>query len=160
MTTTPGVFARARAEIDDAARAGNLSTPILYEETRRHLPYFVACIKEGVRLNPPATNLFARIAPKGGKVVDGHLIPEGAEMTTYAYVMQRDKELYGEDADEFRPTRWLESVKRTNELEAMQFSFGMGPRICIGKDIAYMEMFKLLPEVSLLRACDARGGRD
>lgn len=148
MTTTPGVFARARAEIDDADRAGHLSTPVLYEETRRHLPYFAACIKEGVRLNPPATNLFARIVPKGGKVVDRHFVPEGTEITTYAYVMQRDKDLYGEDAEEFNPERWLQSEKRTNELEAVQFSFGMGPRVCIGKDIAYMEMFKLLPEVS------------
>jgi cytochrome P450 len=149
MTTTPGVFARARAEIDEADRAGHLSTPIQYEETRRHLPFFVACIKEGLRLNPPATNLFARITPKGGKVIDGHFVPEDTEITTYAYVMQRDKELYGEDADSFRPERWLESEKRTNELEAVQFSFGIGPRVCIGKDIAYMEMFKLLPEVSL-----------
>ncbi|KAK7184163.1 hypothetical protein DPSP01_001198 [Paraphaeosphaeria sporulosa] len=147
ITTTPGVFDRARAEIDEADRAGHLSTPILYEETRRYLPYFVACIKEGVRLNPSATNLFARITPKGGKVIDGHFIPEGAEITTYAYVMQRDKKFYGEDANDFRPERWLESEKRSNELEAVQFSFGMGPRICIGKDIAYMEMFKLLPEV-------------
>jgi cytochrome P450 len=106
MTTTPGVFARARAEIDKADSAGHLSTPIQYEETRRHLPYFVACIKEGVRLNPPATNLFARIAPKGGKVIDGHFVPEGTEITTYAYVMQRDKELYGEDANSFRAESW------------------------------------------------------
>jgi cytochrome P450 len=148
MTTTPGVFARARAEIDKADSAGHLSTPIQYEETRRHLPYFVACIKEGVRLNPPATNLFARIAPKGGKVIDGHFVPEGTEITTYAYVMQRDKELYGEDANSFRAERWLESEKRANELDAAQFSFGVGPRVCIGKDVAYMEMFKLLPEVS------------
>ncbi|KAL1595729.1 hypothetical protein SLS60_009418 [Paraconiothyrium brasiliense] len=158
LTTTPEVFARARAEIDEADRGGHLSKPILYEETRRHLPYFVACIKEGVRLNPPATNLFARIAPKGGKFIDGHYIPEGTEITSYAYVMQRDKELYGEDADKFRPERWLESEKRSNELEAVQFSFGMGPRVCFGKDIAYMEMFKLLPEVSFSEPATIAGG--
>ncbi|KAJ4301084.1 hypothetical protein N0V90_003174 [Kalmusia sp. IMI 367209] len=140
-------FARARAEIDDADRAGNLSTPILYEETRRHLPYFMACIKEGLRLNPPATNLFARITPEGGKAIDGHFIPEGTEITSHAYTIQRDRELYGEDADAFRPERWLESEKKSLEYEAMQFGFGMGPRVCIGKDIAHMEMFKLLPEI-------------
>lgn len=149
VATTPAAFARARLEIDMADQAGLLSTPIKYEETRRHLPFFVACIKEGVRLNPPATNLFARITPKGGKTIDGHFIPEGTEITSYAYVMQRDKDFFGEDANEFRPERWLESEKKAGEFEAVQFSFGIGPRVCIGKDIAYMEMFKLLPEVSL-----------
>lgn len=99
-------------------------------------------------MNPPATNLFARVTPKGGKTIDGHFIPEATDITTYAYVMQRNEELYGNDANEFRPERWLEDEKRSNLLDSVQFTFGMGPRICFGKDIAYMEMFKLLPEVS------------
>ncbi|EAT83127.1 hypothetical protein SNOG_09862 [Parastagonospora nodorum SN15] len=36
-------------------------------ETRKHLPYFVATIKEGLRMHPPATTLFARVVPKEGK---------------------------------------------------------------------------------------------
>lgn len=139
---------RARAELAAADAAHLLSTPIKYEETRRHLPFFVACIKEGLRLNPPATNLFARVVPAGGKAIDGVFVPGGMEITSYAYVMQRDRELYGEDADEFRPERWTEGEERARELEGAQFSFGIGPRVCIGRDIAYMEMFKLLPEVS------------
>ncbi|PSN69121.1 cytochrome P450 [Corynespora cassiicola Philippines] len=146
ISTVPGIFERCRAEIDAADKAGLLSNPILYEETRQHLPYFVACIKEGLRLNPPATNLFARIAPAGGKVIDGSFIPEGTEITSHAYTVQRDRSLYGEDAEEFKPERWLESEKKAAEYEAAQFSFGMGPRVCLGKDIAIMELYKLLPE--------------
>lgn len=99
-------------------------------------------------MNPPATNLFARVAPKGGKIIDGHFVPEGAEITSHAYAMQRNKELYGEDAEKFKPERWMESEKRNHELEAAQFTFGVGPRVCLGKDIAIMELYKLLPEVS------------
>ena len=62
--------------------------------------------------------------------------------------MQRNKELYGEDAEEFNPERWMVSQKRDFELEAAQFTFGVGPRICLGKDVAMMELYKLLPEVS------------
>ena len=141
-------FRRACEEIDAAEKAGHLSTPIQYEETRQHLPFFAACIKEGLRLNPPATNLFARVAPAGGKVIDGHFIPEGTEITSHAYVMQRNKGLYGEDAENFNPDRWLESEKKSFEFEAAQFTFGVGPRVCLGKDIAIMELYKLLPEVS------------
>lgn len=64
--------------------------------------------------------------------------------------MQRDKELYGEDSEAFYPERWLVSERRSHELDALQFSFGVGPRVCLGKDIALMELYKLLPEVSLL----------
>jgi cytochrome P450 len=148
LVTNPSKLAKAREEIDRADKAGLLSAPIQFEETRQQLPYFVGCIKEGLRLQPPGTNLYARIAPKEGKVIDSHFIPEGTEVTSYAYCVQRDRTLYGEDAERFEPERWLEGEKRTFELEAAQFTFGMGPRVCLGKDVAVMEMYKLLPEVS------------
>jgi cytochrome P450 len=138
----------ALKEIQAADLAGKLSTPIKYEETREHLPYFSACIKEGMRLNPPATNLFARVAGKEGKKIDSHFLPPGTEFTSNAYIVQRDPELYAPDPDAFRPERWLESKEKALELDAASFVFGMGPRICLGKDIALMELWKLLPEVS------------
>jgi cytochrome P450 len=148
LVADPSAHARARAEVASADQAKLLSNPIQFEETRTHLPYFVACIKEGLRLNPPAPNLFARIVPKGGKVIDGHFIPAGTEITSHSYTVQRDPAMYGNDANEFKPERWMTSEKRNFEMEAAQFTFGVGPRVCLGKDIALMEMYKLLPEVS------------
>jgi cytochrome P450 len=138
---------KAIKEIQAADQAGKLSTPVKFEEVRIHLPYFVACIKESIRLEPPATNLFARVVGKQGKNIDGFSIPEGTEITSNAYVVQRDPEMYAPDPNSFRPERWLESVEKHNEMEASSFVFGMGSRVCLGKDIAIMEMYKLLPEV-------------
>lgn len=147
LVTHPSALSRCRAEMAAAEQAGALHTPILYEETRTQLPFFVACIKESLRLHPPATNLFARVAPAaGGKVVDGAFVPGGTEMTSNAYVVQRDPALYAPDPEAFRPERWLEA-KRANEMEAGSFVFGVGPRVCLGKDVAVMEMYKLLPEI-------------
>jgi hypothetical protein len=42
----------------------------------------------------------------------------------------------------------MEGEKRNFELDAVQATFGIGFRGCMGKDIAMMEMYKLLPEVS------------
>ena len=138
----------AQQEIDEADRAGKLSTPVKYEEVRQHLPYFSACIKEGLRLDPPATNLFARtvIAPEG-KTIDGHFVPPGMDITSNAYVVQRDPELYAPDPTVFRPERWLENKEKANEMESASFVFGIGSRVCLGKEIAIMELYKLLPEV-------------
>lgn len=144
----PHVLARVRTEIEAAESKGLLSTPILYDEMKQHLPYMGACIKEGLRLAPPAPNLFGRETPKGGKVIDGHFIPGGCDVTVYSYTLQRNKEFYGEDAEEFKPERWLESQQRNFEMEAAQFTFGTGSRVCLGKDVAILESHKVLPEVS------------
>ncbi|KAF9880897.1 cytochrome p450 [Colletotrichum karsti] len=153
LLTHPAALARARAEIDAADAAGHLSATVQYEETRTHLPFFVACIKESIRLHPAAMNLFARVAPSGGKVVDGTWVPAEAEITANAYVVQRDPRLYGPDPEAFRPERWLEGEAGGNakdvvsEMDACIFAFGIGPRVCLGKDVAIMELYKLLPEV-------------
>lgn len=147
MLTNPSVLERAQAEIEAADSKGLLSTPIRYDEMKQHLPYFGACIKESLRLAPPAVNLFAREVPKGGKVIDGHFVPGGTDVTNFAYTIQRNKEFYGEDANEYKPERWLESQQRSFDMEAVQFTFGIGPRVCLGKDVAILESHKLLPEI-------------
>ncbi|KAK0670159.1 cytochrome P450 [Cercophora samala] len=140
---------KARKEIEAAEERRLLSTPVLYEETKQHLPYFVACIKEGLRLNPPAPNLFGRIIlEKGGTVIDGVHVPQGAEVCSHPYAVGRDPEVYGPDAEAFKPERWLgDDEKHRAEMEAANFVFSMGPRVCLGKEIAIMEMYKVLPEI-------------
>ena len=147
LAMNPEQKKRAFQEIKAADEKGWLSNPIKYEECREHLPFFSACIKEALRLNPPATNLFARVVGKEGKIIEGHFIPSGTEITSNAYVVQRDPKLYAPDPDSFRPQRWLESKEKASKMEAASFVFGIGSRICLGKDIALIELYKLLPEV-------------
>jgi cytochrome P450 len=147
LTTHPDSKLTASQEIQHADSKGLLSTPVKYEEVRQNLPYFIACIKESMRLQPPATNLFGRVVGEGGKTILGHYIPPGTEITSSSYVVQRDSEYYAPDPNEFRPERWLENDAKALEMDAMSFVFGMGPRVCLGKDIAIMELYKLLPEI-------------
>lgn len=150
LITNPQALSRAQEEISVAEKSGLLSTPVAYEESNQHFPYIGACIKESIRLNPPAPNLFTRTTPPGGITVDGHFVPGGYEITCVSYVVQRDPELYAPDPEAFRPERWLVSKEIANQYEAASFAFGMGPRVCLGKDIAIMELWKLIPEVCLL----------
>lgn len=146
LLLNPSALARVRAEIGEADAAGLLSTPILCEETRQHLPFLIGAIKEGLRLQPSAPQILSRVVPKGGKSIDGHFVPGGVDVTSNAYIVQRDQDFYGKDADEFKPERWMVDDKKKIELEAAQFTFGTGARQCLGKEVAMMEMYKVLPE--------------
>ncbi|ETS76796.1 hypothetical protein PFICI_12183 [Pestalotiopsis fici W106-1] len=144
----PRVLEKVKAEVDTADAAGKLSNPIAYEESRQLLPYFGACIKESLRLNPPAPNLFARVVPPDGKTIDGVFVPGHTEVTSVSYIVQRDPVLYSPDPEAYRPERWVEQdADKLSEMEASQFVFGTGPRVCLGKDIATMELWKLLPQI-------------
>lgn len=52
----------------------------------------------------------------------------------------RDKAIHGTDADAWRPERWLEEGAEV--LERFSFTFGFGGRVCLGRDIALMEIYK------------------
>lgn len=143
----PDALARVRAEIVAADSKGLLSPVVQYDETRAHLPYMSACIRESLRVNPPIPNIFPRLAPRGGIEIDGNYIPAGTEMTSQAYVVQRDADVFGADVHEFRPERWLGSEDQVARMDAAMYVFGMGARVCLGKEIALMEMHKLVPEI-------------
>lgn len=144
----PPVLAKCLAELTTASQSNFLSTPISYHESTNHLPYMQACIKESLRLQPPASNLFARVVPPGGREICGIWIPGGVEVTSVAYVVQRDPVLYGPDPEVFRPERWLEcGEERRAEMEGAQFVFSIGARVCLGRDVALMELGKVIPEL-------------
>lgn len=67
-----------------------------------------------------------------------------------AYVVQRDRTLFGDDADEFRPERWIEcSKEHYYAMDNAMLQFGTGARACLGRHIAMMEICKVFP--TLLR---------
>ncbi|KAK1532130.1 flavonoid 3',5'-hydroxylase [Colletotrichum costaricense] len=142
IMTHPDVYDRLMAEIDEQTRAGNLSEMPQYAEVQEHCPFYVACIREAMRLNPPAPNIFPRLAGKGGMELYGKHVPEGAEVTCNPWLVHRDKNIFGPDATEFRPERWLESEEKTKEMLKYNMGFGYGARVCLGKDLAMMELLK------------------
>ncbi|KAJ0313103.1 hypothetical protein COL516b_000028 [Colletotrichum fioriniae] len=142
IMTHPEVYDRLMNEIDAQTRAGNLSEMPQYTEVQEHCPFYIACIREAMRLNPSAPNIFPRLAGKGGMELYGKHVPEGAEVTCNPWLVHRDENIFGPDASDFRPERWLESEEKTKEMLKYNMGFGYGARVCLGKDLAMMELFK------------------
>jgi cytochrome P450 len=60
-------------------------------------------------------------------------------------MVHRDKKIYGDDAEIFRPQRWLEDGGDRGRLfDKYNMAFGFGTRSCLGKDLAMMELLKTL----------------
>ncbi|KAK1852226.1 cytochrome p450 [Colletotrichum chrysophilum] len=141
VLTHPEVYERLMEEIDTQTRAGNLSDIPQYAEVQAHCPYYTACVRETLRLNPSAPNIFPRIAGAGVQLFGQH-VPEGTELTCNPWLVHRDEAVFGPDAEVFRPERWLESEEKTKEMLKYNMGFGYGARVCLGRDLAMMELSK------------------
>ena len=132
----PETLEKAHVEIDAASAAGVLSSPIKYSETTTKLPYVCAAIKEAMRMHPSVGLSMPRHAPKGGIVVAGKLIPGGFRIGMNPAVVHYDKGIFGEDADQYRPQRWMEGKDKQKVMDKHLLTFGAGTRTCIGKNVS------------------------
>jgi cytochrome P450 len=113
------------------------------------MPYLQNILKETLRLYP-SLPLNTRTAtrdtmlPLGGGP-DGTspiLIPKGGNMAFSVYTMHRRPDLYGLDAELFRPDRWDDSelpLKKKGLERWGYLPFNGGPRVCLGMDFALVE---------------------
>jgi len=105
------------------------------------LPHTTALFNEVLRLYPPVPiELKECTAPT--TFPDGTQLPKGAIVIWATWAMGRSKNIWGEDADEFRPERWLVGGEKGGEttvksMSAFEFPvFNGGPRSCLGKRMA------------------------
>lgn len=141
------VLRKLTDEIDDFERRGLLTKPVARFDETNALPYFMACIRETLRFAPSTPMILPRMVSKGGLQLGETFLPEGTEIGSNPYVIHRNKEIFGEDADEFVPERWLDD-RRAQEMEKYWQAWGYGTRICLGKNVAQLETHKLGLEVS------------
>lgn len=141
LLTNPKAYNRMVDEIDTAFSKNLISDMPQHDEVVEHLPYYTACVRETMRLCPSAPNIFPRYVSEPGMDLYGKFAPAGTEISCNPYIVHRDPALYGEDAEEFKPERWLDPEK-AKLYHKYNFGFGYGARVCLGKDIALMELFK------------------
>lgn len=154
----PDVLCKLRAELDQAIQKGELSDPPLFSETQK-LSYFQAVLKESLRVHPAVGFPLWREVPSGGATISGKYFPAGTNVGVNPWVAHRNHQVWGPDAEVFRPERWLESSEhQLREMNALYMPFGLGSRTCIGKNISLLEVSKLIPQVLRKFDVDVIGG--
>jgi hypothetical protein len=113
-------YERLREEIDNMDKEGRLSSPIAFGEASR-MPYLQACMKEAMRLHPAVGQMLERVVPEGGAQFGQHWLPPGTIVGINPWVVSRERTVYGDDVDDFRPERWLDV--NTEAAKGMQRNF-------------------------------------
>ncbi|KAI0965286.1 benzoate 4-monooxygenase cytochrome P450 [Xylaria arbuscula] len=101
----------------------------------QRIPYLDAVANEAMRISPVLPGAMWRRADHP-LVVCGYPVPAGSDMGAMRYCIFRNPE-YFHDPASFKPQRWVEDSG--DNLEAC-IPFGIGPRTCIGRNIAWMEL--------------------
>ncbi|KAL9117443.1 MAG: hypothetical protein Q9187_006023 [Circinaria calcarea] len=134
------------------------------EQTRRPLssPVLIAVIRETLRLRAPFPTAFPRsITPGGESAIPGlpAPLPVGTTVSANTYVLGHSKGVWGEDAELWKPERWLTGDEsEAKKLEDSFVVFSKGPRGCIGREIAMLMLAEAV--ASLLEKWNIRAEKE
>ncbi|KAG7380251.1 hypothetical protein PHYPSEUDO_007603 [Phytophthora pseudosyringae] len=147
MNRHPHVLCKFREELRRVAPGlftGDLDTPTL--EHLQQMTYLEAALKESLRLNSLAVY---RLTSRDTTLYDGTFVPKGARVVFSMYASARQPTVWGPDAAEYKPERWVDDkTGKLRTISSFQFvTFSAGPRQCIGMRLAIMEMMTVLSVV-------------
>ncbi|XP_067682518.1 1,25-dihydroxyvitamin D(3) 24-hydroxylase, mitochondrial-like [Haliotis asinina] len=142
ITKNQDVQKKMREELERSVPPGEIPTPVHL----RTMPYLKAVIKETLRLYPVGS-FVGRVAQED-VVLMGYQVPKGKMVTVSLYVTGRLPSMY-DDPLTFRPERWLRESRKDGEKPSpfSHLPFGFGPRMCIGRRVAELEMQLLISQM-------------
>lgn len=142
LASRPEVQRRVREEIRAAIPKASNEPGVDIAKVLEGLPYLNGICNETLRLYPtvPVT---VRTSIRDTEVI-GRPIPKGVDVIISPWATNRNPRLWGEDAEEFKPERWIDDGKPNNNGGAdsnyAQLTFLHGPRSCIGQGFAKAEL--------------------
>ncbi|KAK4205300.1 putative isotrichodermin C-15 hydroxylase [Triangularia verruculosa] len=107
------------------------------------LEYMDACFEEAFRMYPPVPLALPRRTPGKGEYIEGYWVPGGTAVAVPQWASYQSERNF-KDANKFIPERWLGGPKYANDVRGVLQPFSIGPRNCIGKNLAYAEMRLIL----------------
>ncbi|RSL44268.1 hypothetical protein CEP54_014744 [Fusarium duplospermum] len=110
------------------------------------LIYMLACLDEALRMYPPIAGSLPRQIPKGGSEVSGRFIPGDTVVTIHQWAMYHNAKHF-KDPFTYHPERFLGDPRFESDHKDVLQPFHMGPRNCLGRNLAYVEMRVILARI-------------
>ncbi|XVE68539.1 hypothetical protein DITRI_Ditri09bG0075900 [Diplodiscus trichospermus] len=124
----------------------NIGDAYTFDELR-DMQYLQAAISESLRLYPPVP-VDTKACVNDDVLPDGTFIGKGWFFTYHTYAMGRMEAIWGKNCNEYLPERWLDENGNYKQENAFRFPvFHGGPRMCLGKDMAYIQMKSIVAAV-------------
>ncbi|KAG0457848.1 hypothetical protein HPP92_023005 [Vanilla planifolia] len=141
LSRHPKVAAAIREEVDKLA-----GDEMARYDQLRGMHYLHAALFESMRLYPPV-QFDSKFCLNDDVLADGTFVSRGTRVTYHPYAMGRMETIWGRDCLEFKPERWLQGgvFSPANLFKYPVFQAGL--RVCIGKEMAIMEMKTVIASV-------------
>ncbi|RLN25224.1 hypothetical protein C2845_PM07G26120 [Panicum miliaceum] len=122
-----------------ASTPANAGATFSFDELRE-MHYLHAAVTESMRLYPPVA-MDTHGCKHDDFLPDGTFVGKGWQVTYSAYAMARVEDIWGKDCEEFKPERWLGEDGAFQPESTFRYPvFHAGLRMCLGKEMAYIQM--------------------
>jgi cytochrome P450 len=139
MTRHRDVEDEVLGELESASRAFGRDGVGVDLDVSRRMRVLHAALCETMRLHPPLA-WDSKHAAEADVLPDGTRVERGDRVTYFPYGMGRMEAIWGADAGEFRPRRWL-APPQDEGVSPFKFPVSQGgPRTCLGKEMAFLQM--------------------
>ncbi|KIY02570.1 uncharacterized protein Z520_01035 [Fonsecaea multimorphosa CBS 102226] len=130
------------AKLEKEILSASLSDMPQFSEVH-NLPYLNGVIREFLRLSTSNVGFLERTVPEPGAMIDGVWVPGGTEVSVSRAVLHKDADIFGADPEQFQPERWIGlGDGELRRMDHADLSFSLGRRMCIGRNLAMIEMKK------------------
>lgn len=113
-----------------------------YRSLKNEMPYLQACIFESLRLKPSVASDMVGAA-KDFTLPNGVAIKKGWGLFFHPYSICHNKNIWGEDAYEYKPERWIDNSGEYPIVKSVSIGkypvFNGGPRACLGKEMSSVQ---------------------
>ncbi|CAK9161861.1 unnamed protein product [Ilex paraguariensis] len=133
LASNPDWQDRIRAEVIEICRGQIPNTDMI-----RKMKQLTMAINESLRLYPPVA-VVSREALKDMKFGGIH-VPKGVNLWTLVTTLHTDPEIWGPDSYKFNPERFANGITGACKLPHLYMPFGVGPRVCLGQNLALVEL--------------------
>ncbi|KAI7281198.1 hypothetical protein KC343_g935 [Hortaea werneckii] len=145
----PAVYKNLRSELHQAIPDTTSLDAFAYEKLER-LPYLSGCVKEGIRFSYGISGRLPRVLHEPIQYC-AYTVPAGTAIAMSIRDINFDEAIYDEPG-KFKPERWTAingpaTAADGSSLESHFVTFGKGTRMCLGINLAYMELYIVLAQI-------------